>query len=249
MKKHIPNCITLLNLLCGSLAIIFTLKFNEPLIAVGLIALAALFDLLDGMFARWLHATSSIGADLDSLSDVVSFGLAPALLVFTLLTRQTSWFFLDLLHPFIIAFVALLLPLFAALRLAKFNNDTRQHYYFFGLPVPGNALFWCGYTVYYLENSSGGAELTVVLVVAFSLLMISEVRMLSVKMFGTKEINQRYKKQSMIGWVIVVGGSLIACLLWGILGISFAVVLYVLVSLVTHILNGSQLRQDEGLNK
>lgn len=87
------------------------------------------------------------------------------------------------------------------------------------------------------------------LVVAFSLLMISEVRMLSVKMFGTKEINQRYKKQSMIGWVIVVGGSLIACLLWGILGISFAVVLYVLVSLVIHILNGSQLRQDEGLNK
>ena len=147
IKKHIPNFITSLNVLCGSLAVVFALN-GELTTSVLLIMLAAVFDFLDGMSARLLKAYSPIGKELDSLADMISFGLAPGLLMYKLLEISLfrQYFMPDLQHD--LSFVQLLIegcafiiPIFSALRLAKFNVDERQTISFIGLPTPANALF------------------------------------------------------------------------------------------------------------
>ena len=115
IKKHIPNMLTVGNLLSGSLAIVFTLHSGRPEVAMWLIVLAAVFDFFDGMVARLLGVSSPIGKDLDSLADVVSFGLAPAVLAFHALDGLEAGNYL--------AYGVFIIPAFAALRLAKVNND------------------------------------------------------------------------------------------------------------------------------
>jgi len=147
LKKHIPNFITSLNLFSGSVAVIFAI--DGHLIWAGVfICLAALFDFLDGFTARLLKAFSPTGKQLDSLADLVSFGLAPGAILFTLLefslfeknqpvheisARWTDWMLL---------FSAFLLPVFGALRLARFNISPGNDHFFRGLPIPANGLFW-----------------------------------------------------------------------------------------------------------
>ena len=142
MKKHIPNIITLSNLVCGTLAVWQALQGN--LIAAALfIFLGAFFDFFDGMTARLLHVQSAIGKELDSLSDVVTFGVAPGFIVFSLLETITAqlgcmeW----------LKFVALLMPALSSYRLAKFNIDERQTTSFIGLPTPANAMVWAAYGI------------------------------------------------------------------------------------------------------
>lgn len=142
MKKHIPNIITLSNLVCGTLAVWQALQGN--LICAALfIFLGAFFDFFDGMTARLLHVQSAIGKELDSLSDVVTFGVAPGFIVFSLLESVTSqigtmeW----------LKFVALLMPALSSYRLAKFNLDERQTSSFIGLPTPANAMVWAAYGI------------------------------------------------------------------------------------------------------
>lgn len=137
IRKHIPNAITCLNLLSGSLAVIYALLPDGDMsISVWLIVLAAVFDFFDGLVARALGVSSPIGKDLDSLADVVSFGLAPAVLMFAILKGEG--------FSIVASAPVLLIVAFAALRLAHFNNDTRQTMSFIGLPVPSSALFWVG---------------------------------------------------------------------------------------------------------
>lgn len=136
IRYYIPNCITLANLIAGCLAIYQVLVNGDSNAAAWCIVAAGVFDLFDGLVARLLHAQSAIGADLDSLSDVVSFGVAPAFLLFSYLGRETPSIWA--------ALPAFLIAAFSALRLAKFNNDTRQTSSFLGLPVPANALLWIG---------------------------------------------------------------------------------------------------------
>lgn len=138
MTKAIPNLLTLLNLFCGCVAIV--LVFNGAYThAAIMIYIAAVFDFLDGTAARLLDARSEIGKQLDSLSDVVSFGVAPACMMYALLANASVFGS----HKFIslTAMPAFLIALFSALRLAKFNIDTSQTYSFRGLPTPANALF------------------------------------------------------------------------------------------------------------
>ena len=138
MKQHIPNFITCLNLVSGCIAIVFAFQ-HQLEITVYLLALSALFDFFDGLAARALNAYSVIGKDLDSLADMVSFGFAPGAIMYIVLN--------DLLIaqqlPTYWAYAAFIIPVFSALRLAKFNNDTRQSTYFVGLPTPANTLFFC----------------------------------------------------------------------------------------------------------
>jgi CDP-diacylglycerol--serine O-phosphatidyltransferase len=157
--KHLPNTLTLANLFCGCLAIVFIL--NAPVFlntvtgedyypVMGLeqiywgailIGLAALFDVFDGLTARLLNVESAIGKDLDSLADVVSFGVAPAMILYKLL-----WFSymrepgaLD--TPVIVIAPAFLIPCFGALRLARYNqNSSGQKLYFSGMPIPAAGL-------------------------------------------------------------------------------------------------------------
>lgn len=150
MKKivdQIPNFITSLNLVAGSLAVIFAI--DGHLIWAGLfICLAAVFDFLDGFAARLLHAYSEVGKQLDSLADVISFGLAPGAILFTLF--EFSLFEKNLpvhqisgqWYEWLILFSAFLIPVFGAIRLARFTTSFSEEPFFRGLPIPANALLW-----------------------------------------------------------------------------------------------------------
>ena len=222
MKKHIPNLLTCGNLLAGSLAVIFTLYHHRADVAMALIVLAAVFDFFDGLVARALGVSSPIGKDLDSLADVVSFGLAPATLV---------WYTLQGLGiTSVWSYGVFLLVAFAALRLAKFNNDTRQSTSFLGLPVPSNALFFLGYTsslpmVVFLLGPVGALVVTLVLTLLFGGLMLGELPMFSFKL--TKAPLRALWKQ--IALVVV---SVISILIFGWAGCSIAIAFYLFLSLL-----------------
>jgi len=134
IKRNIPNFITCLNLVCGCLGIL--LLFNGmPIEASCLMFLAAFLDLFDGLIARALKVSSPIGKDLDSLADVISFGVLPGFITLNLVMAIHK---LD----FLIASICLIIPVFSAIRLAIFNNDQGQSNMFKGLATPANALFW-----------------------------------------------------------------------------------------------------------
>ena len=222
MKKHIPNLLTCGNLLAGSLAVVFTLYHHRPDIAMALIVLAAIFDFFDGLVARALGVSSPIGKDLDSLADVVSFGLAPATLV---------WYTLQGLGiTSVWSYGVFLLVAFAALRLAKFNNDTRQSTSFLGLPVPSNALFFLGYTsslpmVVFLLGPVGALMVTLVLTLLFGSLMLGELPMFSFKL--TKAPLRALWKQ-----ITLVVVSVVSILIFGWAGCSIAIAFYLFLSLL-----------------
>ena len=138
IRKHIPNALTCCNLLCGCMAIYL---HNEALVALLFVLLAAMFDFLDGLAARSLKAYSPIGKDLDSLADMVSFGVAPAFVGLGFMSKVfTTTCFGD--TYWIARFIPLLIAVFSALRLAKFNNDKRQTENFRGLATPACALLY-----------------------------------------------------------------------------------------------------------
>lgn len=191
IKKHIPNLLTLVNLLFGCLSIkaIFS---NDLSLAAIFIGVAALFDLLDGLAARLLNATSGIGKELDSLADIVSFGVAPGFILWKLLQMSDLPEGLDFLQ-----YIAFLVPLFSALRLAKFNLDDRQTESFLGLPVPANAIFIASLPLVYEYSAQeyqwvgdliGNPWFLIAVILVFSLLLVSEVPLISLKFksFGWK---------------------------------------------------------------
>lgn len=131
IKKHIPNTITCCNLLCGSGAVLLATQ-EQFVYAFLLMTAGAVFDLFDGMTARLLHVSSPLGLQLDSLADDITFGLAPAMMVYCYLQPVMGvW-----------SLLALVMAAFSALRLAKFNIDDRQRSGFIGLATPANAIFW-----------------------------------------------------------------------------------------------------------
>lgn len=219
MRKHIPNAITCLNLLSGCLAVIFALSGNYMVVAV-CVALSALFDFCDGLAARLLKAYSPMGKELDSLADLVSFGLAPALMLYRLLQ--------DNLSPDLscVAYVALSIPVFAALRLAKFNIDDSQTVTFKGLPVPANAIWWIGICHGFTATPSSpwAIYLLIASVPLFSYLMVCNLPMFSLKFAG-------------LGWrgnelrYIMILLSLLLLLWQGVAGCATVIGLYILLSL------------------
>lgn len=181
ITKHIPNTITSLNLLSGCVAVIFALSGNFTAVVV-CIALSAVFDFCDGLAARLLKAYSPMGKELDSLADLVSFGLVPALMVYYILNSilpvEYVW----------LAYATLLLPVFAALRLAKFNIDDSQAVTFKGLPVPANALWWVGACALVIEHPENETYMWLLLasIPVFAFLMVSNIPMFSLKFAGLK---------------------------------------------------------------
>lgn len=218
--KSIPNMLTLANLFCGCVAVTYALS-GDAVTAFWFVVAAAVFDFFDGFAARLLKAHSPIGADLDSLADMVSFGVAPSAVLFIL---GLEWF------GFVVA-------LFSALRLAKFNTDQRQTTEFIGLPTPANALFFM--SIGYIVMSSSGSYLANVfstrwfiylLAATFSLLMVSEIRMFSLKFksfrFGDNALRYSF---------IAVSAVLAAVL--GVSAIPFVIVLYIIMSLARNLLS------------
>ncbi|MCQ2153210.1 MAG: CDP-diacylglycerol--serine O-phosphatidyltransferase [Bacteroidales bacterium] len=145
--KYIPDCITSMNLLSGSVAVVFALQGRIE-VAFPLMILAAVFDFLDGLAARALHAYSDLGKELDSLADVISFGLLPALMLHNAMKVCT---FSD--SP--LCWIPLLIAVFSGIRLARFNVDERQHSSFIGLPTPASAMI-CGSLSYYVAFNPTG---------------------------------------------------------------------------------------------
>lgn len=232
LKSHIPNSITVLNLLSGSVAVIFLFDglFLE---AAGLIGLAAVFDFFDGFVAKLLNAKSPIGKELDSLADVVSFGVVPALFMYKLISSEQESD-AGLFHT-IVPYFAMSIAAFSALRLAKFNLDTRQSNSFIGLPVPANAIFIISFVmvalyddapIHFLNQLASDIWVQLIIVSVSSFLLVSEIPMFAMKFskgYGIKENKVRYS------FILL---SLISIVLLGWTGISMTIVIYILMSLI-----------------
>ena len=178
LLKHIPNTITSMNLLCGALGVIFTLQGALD-IAFYLMLAAAVCDFFDGLSARLLKAYSPIGKELDSLADCISFGLLPAIMFHRRMVEGGMSGF--------ITYIPLIISVFAALRLAKFNVDDRQSENFIGLATPACAL-WCGSLIFAADHGVNtfasmlhGTYFIPIASIVLALLMISEVPMFSLK--------------------------------------------------------------------
>lgn len=226
IKSNIPNCITLLNLVAGVMAIICAFHGKEPWGGLKgwewsaiFIGIGAVADFFDGFFARLLKAYSNLGKELDSLSDLVSFGVAPAMLVFNMMDSvgAESW----------LKWCLLPVPAMAAFRLARFNIDTRQTAYFIGMPVPANAIFWIGFCALISE---GGAFLILPAIflpvtVVEAWLMISPFRLLSLKFHD-------YRPRGTNLWrYLLVCAAIAAVFCMGIPGLMWLIVFYVIMSL------------------
>ena len=223
----VPNMLTLANLLAGSVAVIFTLVYHAYETAFWLIVAAAIFDFFDGFAARLLKQTSPLGVQLDSLADDVTFGLAPAIVMFDLYVHSSSYYNLNAEVMGWMKYVVLIIVAFSVLRLAKFNIDTTQSTEFEGLPTPANALMLMslgvlaetGRVVLYQEH-------ILLISIAASLLLISPIRMFALKFksFGIKGNELRY-------------GFIVAALLMIILMPAYAllaiIVLYIVISTLT----------------
>jgi CDP-diacylglycerol--serine O-phosphatidyltransferase len=233
MRKHIPNIITLANLVSGCVAVAMAFQARFEAVVFWVI-LAAVFDFLDGAAARALRVQSSLGKELDSLADVVSFGVAPSMAVFILLCDKQ--FIPDFAEPIsaFIPYLAFLIPAFSAYRLAKFNVDERQTDSFIGLPTPANGLFWVSYCagigILMSENQYFVFLITIILIFVMSLLMISNIPMLS---FKTKKLAFRGNERQIAVALLMV----IFFILWGIIGIALGVLAYILLSIFTKKLN------------
>jgi len=193
-KKYIPNTLTAFNLLAGMIAITQVLE-GELVNASLFIFMAAIFDFLDGTAARLLDARSELGKQLDSLADVVSFGVAPGMIMFTLLSAGCEGSCNILERLYITPYFSLLIPLCSAFRLAKFNIDLRQEDHFIGLPTPANAIFFASiplvlfYQSYqmslipldFFTDFFTNTRILAILTVLFSYLLISDFRMFSMK--------------------------------------------------------------------
>ncbi len=211
IKKHIPNFITSLNIAAGSLSIIFS--FEGLTAQAGyLILLAAVFDFLDGMSARMLNAYSELGKQLDSLADVISFGLAPAVIAYQIMKSAVlvDTLYLNNIEPvkLMYLFIVLLIPIFSALRLAKFNIDTRQTTSFIGMPTPANAMFFAAIPIISSVNPFDpilfalyDKNTLLVLVIVMSLLLVSPLPMFSFK-FKNLKIKENWQRFVFLGLII-----------------------------------------------
>ena len=215
IKNSIPNFVTCCSLISGCIACIMALRGNLPMATLWIV-IAAVFDFGDGFAARSLHAYSPMGKELDSLSDMVSL-LEQACMTAPVLGEAAGY----------VPYMALVIPVFSGLRLAKFNIVERQTTSFIGMPVPAHALFWAsiGYAFHSAVpvDSIGFIAGTIVAAILFSSLLVSEVPMFSlkVKSLAWKGNELRY---------ILVAGAVVFVTLFGVLGIAGTVILYITLS-------------------
>lgn len=200
ITRHIPNTITCCNLLSGCMAVMAAFNADAWHTLLWVVA-GALFDFCDGLSARALKAYSPIGKELDSLADLVTFGLAPAMLCLMTL-RQFSYGCDSVASVY--PYIGLALVVFAALRLAKFNTDERQTSSFLGLAVPANALFWCGLFQLNLDVIPAAQWIIGALVILFAALMVSEIPMFSLKFKSLKWADNKVRFMFLIVSVILI---------------------------------------------
>lgn len=234
IRNNIPNFLTLLNLACGSIAIIQVFS-GELALASWFIIIAAVFDFLDGFAARLLHAKSEIGAQLDSLADVVSFGLAPAMIIFRLLQESQLQESVLSANPFL-PYVSLLMAVAGAYRLARFNTDPEQSDEFKGLPIPANGLFVAAIPLILMYPAGSGTIvhafttdfILVILVLFLSLMMVSKIRMISLKF---KNLNW---KDNFYRFILIASVPLLL-VFFRFSAIPLTIIFYVLLSVIKNL--------------
>lgn len=206
MKKHIPNIITCCNLICGCIAT--GAAFHTPVPAnyfwaIAFILLGAVFDFFDGMVARLLGVSSPIGKELDSLADVVTFGVAPSAMLFSLFREVQYPEFLEPLRH-IMPYTAFIMAAFSALRLAKFNLDSRQSTSFIGLPTPANALFWGSLIVgqhAFLVSGKFNALFLFLFMLLFCFLLVAELPLFALKFKNLSWTDNKVKYIFLLGCI------------------------------------------------
>jgi CDP-diacylglycerol--serine O-phosphatidyltransferase len=257
--KQLPNIFTLLNLFFGCIAIVYILQpglvplytnngallmpdvsdlgtqyvsIPEQMFMASLfIGLAAVIDFLDGFVARWLNATSAIGAQLDSLADVVSFGVAPSLIIYQFLRLSFAQQQNGLEINFIFLMPAFIIACAGAYRLARFNIDTETKNYFKGLPIPANGLLIASFPlIYWTNNYSFITNILInpwfwyVFIILFSYLMVSKLPMLALK-FSNISIKK------LMPFIIIVVVAVVSALFIQWLAVPLSFLIYVLLSL------------------
>lgn len=226
IKSHIPNIITLLNLLSGVIGIIWVIN-GDIQSGAYFIIIAAIFDFFDGFAARLLKVQSEIGKQLDSLADLVSFGVLPGMVLFQMCSLNTTneW----------LPYFTLIVPLFSALRLAKFNLDTRQTDQFIGLPTPANSLLLSTLPFLAIKWPMIGTWLNspfflIAIAWTFSILLITEIPLIALKFksYGFSQNSFRYA-------LLLVG--LILILAFGLAGIPLVILTYLGLSIIQNTLS------------
>ncbi|MFD0941729.1 CDP-diacylglycerol--serine O-phosphatidyltransferase [Pedobacter boryungensis] len=219
MKKHIPNAITCANLFSGCVGIVFAFK-GELEIAAYCVLFSGIFDFFDGMVARLLHVKSAIGKELDSLADMVSFGFLPGVIMFQLL--KTSDYSSEYLP-----YLGFIITIFSALRLAKFNIDERQTEEFIGLNTPMNTLFIVSLPFIAKDYPTviGSTMLLLAIVAITSFLLVSEI-----KIFSLKFSSMAWAKNKFKFIFLILSALLIAFLQFA--AVPFVLVLYIALSVL-----------------
>jgi len=261
IKRNIPNAITCGNLLCGCLALVKAFE-GDLIWTAYLVGIAVLLDFFDGFTARMLNVSSAIGKDLDSLADMVTFGVVPGVVMFQLMKSAnliergfTNEINVLEVHESIwnqIPYIAFLIPIFSAIRLAKFNNDVRQSDSFIGLPTPAGAIFFCSLPLLMkqitskYETDKNPLELLVdvssnpylallnnpfvllILTLIFSFLLVSPLPLFALKFknFGWKENEIRF---------VFLGLSVALLAVFQFVGIPLIILLYILMSIVNNL--------------
>lgn len=223
----IPNMLTLANLVCGALAVIAIANQHDYKSAFLFVILAAVFDFFDGFAARMLKQSSPLGGELDSLSDMVSFGLVPAFVMMSLFTDSQYIISCEWWSKYGI-YIPLIIALFSSLRLAKFNIDEEQSCEFIGLPTPACALFCVSLGLLYTEGLKLPAEAIVLVSVVLALLLISPIKMFALKFkgFGWQGNQIRY------GFIAL---SVVLLITLRRFALPLIVVLYILLSTTLHL--------------
>lgn len=228
MKKHIPNFITCLNVLTGTLGITMVLVNRDPSWALIFVVVATVFDFLDGLIARALKLQSEFGKQLDSLADLISFGVLPAfaLLIFIESVHSNEIFDLRIFSP--VSYFGLLIVPFSALRLARFNLAANQSDEFRGLPTPANALMIA--TITFVQPGFVTVGVLLAITVLSCFLLISNIPMIALKFktIGWSGNELRYS-------LIIL--EIIGLVTFHVSFISFIIPMYIAISAVGQLLS------------
>ena len=230
IKQLIPNTLTSLNLFSGCIGIVFA--FNNQLeYAAAMIWVAGIFDFLDGFSARILKVSSEIGKQLDSLADMVTFGVLPGVILYQMILSAQMMGSNN--YPYL-PFIAFIITVFSAVRLAKFNIDTRQSDTFIGLPTPANAI--CVSAFPFMTQSLGSLSMEQIIIalilytLLFSWLLVAEIKMLALKFKSFGWIGNQAR------WIFLIA-SIVLIIVFQISAIPIVIVVYILTSVVNNVLS------------
>lgn len=228
IKRNIPNLITLGNLFCGLVAIVFSLN-NNLYFAGTFIFFGAILDFFDGLTARLLKVSSEIGKHLDSMADMVTFGVAPGMIMFQMIKLS------NIDENSYIAYIGFIITIFSAIRLAKFNLDTKQTSSFIGLPTPAAAIFIASLPIiskYNITIQFNDSKFLIVTSIILSLLLVAKLPLFSLKI----KKGEDWKNKENIIRIIFLISFLILLFVFEFAVIPFIVILYIFLSILNNLL-------------